>query len=648
MANMTFKANLLPNTDLGYSLGSENQRWNIYGKFAHTPNNTTTFLRGDNTFSNTLTGNIYTKGYYMEQANANSTQTNHAAMYIWGDVAAFTYRDSSNAYLGDAFYYNITNGDITAKHEVYITNGNLSVGTSGETTDQRRITLNSGSGDLILFSNASATGNRGLWVSAHGTGAGKNIITIDTNNNATFTGNADTASKWQTARTLTIGSTGKSVDGSANVSWSHTEIGATVSNTWTAGTTAGPTIKTTVNGVTSTAVAIPSASETASGIITTGNQTLAGLKTFKNDNGAIMTSKIGVTRGTIPSTNLYSGLYLLDSTGQHAHSGGGRMAIVEAHYATDGKTGLTLATYPNTVGSTATNYIGIFSTQSGTASYTVKDPAAFRTAISAAASSHTHNYLPLTGGTLTGDLYIRKAGTPTMSIKVTDCDMTKSNNNITQVHYPTSWNILDNGDRIITRQEAVLVANTGEIMSYWYIRNYNTDGSTQFQDGITLYGPKGGSNRRAQCSIPFYGAVWNDYAEYRETKEKIEPGRCVVETGKGDLILSTKRLQEGCEIVSDTFGFAIGQSKICNTPTAASGRVLAYLYENKKLARPGQPICSGPNGTISLMTNEEAKEYPWCIIGTVSEIPNYEIWEAGNPEYPTKIQVNGRIWIRIR
>lgn len=31
MANMTFKASLLPNTNLGYSLGSENKKWNIYG-----------------------------------------------------------------------------------------------------------------------------------------------------------------------------------------------------------------------------------------------------------------------------------------------------------------------------------------------------------------------------------------------------------------------------------------------------------------------------------------------------------------------------------------------------------------------------------------------------------------------------------------
>ncbi len=31
MANMHFKADLLPSTDLGYSLGSSDERWKIYG-----------------------------------------------------------------------------------------------------------------------------------------------------------------------------------------------------------------------------------------------------------------------------------------------------------------------------------------------------------------------------------------------------------------------------------------------------------------------------------------------------------------------------------------------------------------------------------------------------------------------------------------
>ena len=40
--------------------------------------------------------------------------------------------------------------------------------------------------------------------------------------------------------------------------------------------------------------------------------------------------------------------------------------------------------------------------------------------------------------------------------------------------------------------------------------------------------------------------------------------------------------------------------------------------------KPGYPVCSGPNGTVSIMTEEEEEKYPSRIIGTVSEIPTYE------------------------
>lgn len=139
-----------------------------------------------------------------------------------------------------------------------------------------------------------------------------------------------------------------------------------------------------------------------------------------------------------------------------------------------------------------------------------------------------------------------------------------------------------------------------------------------------------------------YGAVWNDYAEYRKTKEYIQPGYCVIETGKGDLIKSSERLQPGANIVSDTFGFAIGETEQTKTPLAVSGRVLAYPYEDRDSYQAGDPVCSGPNGTISKMTREEVREYPDRIIGTVSEIPNYEIWGTGN------VKVNNRIWIKVK
>lgn len=137
------------------------------------------------------------------------------------------------------------------------------------------------------------------------------------------------------------------------------------------------------------------------------------------------------------------------------------------------------------------------------------------------------------------------------------------------------------------------------------------------------------------------GAVWNDYAEYRESLIK-EPGRCVIETGYGDLELSTKRLQLGGNIISDTFGFSIGETDKAETPIAVCGRVLAYPYEDRYKFTAGAAVCSGPNGTVSLMTREEIKEWPDAIIGYVSEIPEYKEWG------PDKIQVNNRIWIKVK
>mgnify|MGYP007129636939 FL=1 len=139
-----------------------------------------------------------------------------------------------------------------------------------------------------------------------------------------------------------------------------------------------------------------------------------------------------------------------------------------------------------------------------------------------------------------------------------------------------------------------------------------------------------------------YGAVWNDYAEYRQTKKYIQPGHCAIETGKGDLVKSSERLQPGANIVSDTFGFAIGETTETKTPLAVSGRVLAYTYEDRDSYQAGDPVCSGPNGTISKMTREEVREYPDRIIGTVSEIPEYEVWGSGN------VKVDGRIWIKVK
>lgn len=147
---------------------------------------------------------------------------------------------------------------------------------------------------------------------------------------------------------------------------------------------------------------------------------------------------------------------------------------------------------------------------------------------------------------------------------------------------------------------------------------------------------------RVKSNGTIMGAAWNDYAEYRQTKVEIEPGRSVIETGRGDLVLATERLQPGGNIVSDTFGFSIGDTEQAQTPLAIAGRVLAYPFEDKNSFEPGDAVCTGPNGTVSKMTREEIWQYPDRIIGTVSEIPDYEVWGSGN------VKVNGRIWIKVR
>lgn len=137
------------------------------------------------------------------------------------------------------------------------------------------------------------------------------------------------------------------------------------------------------------------------------------------------------------------------------------------------------------------------------------------------------------------------------------------------------------------------------------------------------------------------GAVWNDYAEYREIDQEVEAGYCVCENGDGKVSLSTKRLQKLPMIVSDTFGFSIGKINETDVPIAVCGRVLAYTDKPISKFRIGDWVCAGKNGRISKMNFIERLFFPDRKVGIVSSFPSQETWGSGN--VPTK----DRIWIRI-
>ena len=137
------------------------------------------------------------------------------------------------------------------------------------------------------------------------------------------------------------------------------------------------------------------------------------------------------------------------------------------------------------------------------------------------------------------------------------------------------------------------------------------------------------------------GAVWNDYAEYRSQNEIISPGYVTYCEDDGKLKKTTERLQKFEGVVSDTFGFAIGETEESKTPLAVSGRVLVYGNKEDHF-HSGDVVCAGPNGMVYKMTRDEIAKFPDRIVGIVSEIPIYENWGTSN------VKVNGRIWIKVR
>lgn len=175
-----------------------------------------------------------------------------------------------------------------------------------------------------------------------------------------------------------------------------------------------------------------------------------------------------------------------------------------------------------------------------------------------------------------------------------------------------------------------------------YIDFHASDGATTDYDYrlTAASGSLTGSGTFTATSV--YGAVWNDYAEFRNQTEEIEPGYCVISSPSGKVSKTTSRRCPCDGIVSDTYGFAIGETDNCKTPLATSGRVLAYYSGDISNYTIGDAVCADADGKVSKMTREEIREWPDRIVGTVSEFPTYETWGTGN------VKVNGRIWIKVK
>ena len=200
--------------------------------------------------------------------------------------------------------------------------------------------------------------------------------------------------------------------------------------------------------------------------------------------------------------------------------------------------------------------------------------------------------------------------------------------------------ITDNKD-LVTKEyvDARGVSSTNSTSKLFLIGGTTQAATTETHSNTDVYEQSGNLYASA-----VYNAVWNDYAEYRTYKDGETPyGKVVCENGDDTVSLSSKRLQPGAMICSDTFGHCMGDEQN-GIPIAVAGRVLAYPLEPREEYNffIGQAVCSGPNGTVSIMTKDEVKEYPECVVGYISAVPKYETWGTGN------VKVDGRVWIKVK
>ena len=191
--------------------------------------NNAVFLRNDNTWQTVTPANI--------GAAASSHTHNYAGSSSAGGAAttalACTGNSATATKLQTARTINGTKFDGSANITITAAaNGGTSAACSGNSATATKLatarTINGTAFDGSANITITAAANGGTSAACSGNSAtATKLATARTINGTAFNGSANiTTANWGTARTLTIGSTGKSVNGSANVSWSLAEIGA--------------------------------------------------------------------------------------------------------------------------------------------------------------------------------------------------------------------------------------------------------------------------------------------------------------------------------------------------------------------------------------------------------------------------------------
>ena len=140
-----------------------------------------------------------------------------------------------------------------------------------------------------------------------------------------------------------------------------------------------------------------------------------------------------------------------------------------------------------------------------------------------------------------------------------------------------------------------------------------------------------------------WNSVWNDVADYQLLCDKLEYGRCYMDTKDGAKICTVRCQMSVIGIASDTFGFGVGAgaNPQREVPIAVAGWVLAFVDQEYEC---GTPLTNDEHGQLTAMTKQEKMEYPERIVGIYKRKEMDTLWGPEN----SNIEVKGRHWVKVK
>ena len=250
--------------------------------------------------------------------------------------------------------------------------------------------------------------------------------------------------------------------------------------------------------------------------------------------------------------------------------------------------------------------------------------------------SHTHSYLPLSGGSISGPLLVNSnanaVGSYDEGIRINQGKNGYATLTIGGSADSTSgttdgqwWIGCNPTNSNYGRKLYVAFNGSTESKTYFY-------SSSSSQVSPAFY-----------CEGGVYGAVWNDLADAIPLGEGdiVEAGYCYCFDGEHYTKTSEYMQQSYIGIHSDTYGFKMGTEEGKEKlDVAVSGFVLAYVDKEYPV---GTPLTCTKDGYLTEISKEDKRDNPEMVIA--------KYWKSEpNDEWGTdtrKVKVNGRKWVKV-